>query len=122
MNIIFELRFDPNDVDSNEGVEHLLFGMESETRLEIDIEITDDRESDLFSKVIKGTKDDVKSWLSEYLEEADNFMVESNFADFELTGKDYTMMYVNVEVIVADSSESFLQPVSYFFDEIEESF
>ena len=116
MNIIFELRFDPNDVDSNESVEHLLFDMESETRLEIDIEITDVRESDLFSKVIKVTKYDVKSWLLQYLNEADNFMVESNFDDFELTGKDYTFKYVNVEVIVANSSESFLQPVSYFFD------
>ena len=115
MNVTFRLKFDPNDVDSNESVEYLLFDMETETSCNIDIAI-DDSNSDLLTKVIEAAKDDVKSWLSEYLEEADNFMVESNYDDNELSGKDYTLQYVNLGVEIADSTESFVQPVSFFFE------
>ncbi|GEM_PF-2549461 len=116
MNVTFRLKFDPNDVDSNESVEYLLFDMETETSCDVSIAISDDSNSDLLTQVIQAAKDDVKNWLSEYLEEADNFMVESNFDDFELSGKDYTMQYVNVGIEIADISESFIQPVSFFFD------
>lgn len=65
---------------------------------------------------MQATKNDVKNWLSEYLEEADNFMVESNFDDLELSGKDYALQYVNVGIEIADNADPFVQPVSAFFE------
>ena len=41
MNVTFRLKFDPNDVDSNESVEYLLFDMETESSCNIDIAIDD---------------------------------------------------------------------------------
>jgi len=90
--------------------------METETSCDVSIAISDDSNSDLLTQVIQAAKDDVKNWLSEYLEEADNFMVESNFDDNELPGKDYAMQYINVLIEIAGNSKSFTQPVSYFFD------
>lgn len=43
-------------------------------------------------------------------------MIQSNFDDNELPGKDYAMQYVKVYIEIAGYSESFTQPVSYFFD------
>jgi len=114
--VTFRLKFDPNDVDQNESVEYLLFDMETETSFTIDVSLSDDSDSDLLTNIIEAAKDDVKSWLSEYLEEADKFMVESNFDDNELPGKDYAMQYINVLIEIAGNSKSFTQPVSYFFD------